>query len=158
MRSLTVEEARTIQAERRKKAVFSFALHGFCAVAIGIIACFTVGDKAGGRVFPLIVAGLLLYLALSVKLSGFYMLFRPKEFTGTVTRIEAKEETVKKYMSSQPGVTYSADHIQKMEISVTNEKGKTIIHSFVLTDDYKELKPGDNVTVLSFIDRPVINK
>ena len=158
MRSLTVEEARTIQAERRKKAVFSFALHGFCAVAIGIIACFTVGDKAGGRVFPLIVAGLLLYLALSVKLSGFYMLFRPKEFTGTVTRIEAKEETVKKYMSSQPGVAYTADHIQKMEILVTNEKGKTIIHKFVLTDDYKELKLGDNVTVLSFIDRPVINK
>ncbi len=155
---LSIDEAKKIQKERSKKALARFALFALFDAFAAALSYSLLKEKADMKAFWLIAFAVLLALALQIKYSKIYLFMTPKEFTGTVRYYRVLSETVKDNLSHLPGDTYKTHECLYGEMIVENPAGRSRTKKFVYTEEYNKIDIGSIVTILRFIDRPVINR
>ncbi len=154
---LKLEEAREIQASRQKKALlrFGFTL-GMILVVNGIADALFLYFMLDNRLIPLLGFLSLLLGYLFVK-TGMPSFFQKKEYNGIVIRTEADAEPTKTSASHLPGERYRTVDCPVLTIVVEEAgTGKTRIKKCNLHRYLSEMRDGDEIAVLRFIDQPVL--
>lgn len=154
---ISIDEARKIQRERSKKALSRFIL--FLIIDILVISLsFLLSERSDTKYFYATVFVILIIFGWQIKLSKIYLFATPKEFTGIVQYYNVRNEVIKNNLSNLPGDTYKTHDCLYGELIVENSAGCSITKKFVYTEEYNEINIGSVVTILRFIDRPIINK
>lgn len=152
---LSIDEARTIQKERSSKALTKFILFVVCD-ALLILLYFLLIKRFNVKEYAIVSFFTLIILYIQIKRSKVYLFATPKEFTGIVRYYNVISETIKDNLSHLPGDKYRTHECVFGDLVLENRAGKTISKKFVYTEYYGKIKVGDEVTVLRFIERPVI--
>lgn len=150
---LTLTEARLLQKKRERACLFR--LLAIIAVIIVVTAltgvltgCFQ--ERPALYVFPLLA------VAVTVKYSGMTRFAELKEYTGIIQSRNIYTVHVKTYASHQAGVAYKSNERTMMEIVAKSETGKAVIKNFEYFEYYSDLKEGDTICFLRFVDGPVL--
>ena len=154
---LKLEEAREIQASRQKKALLKFGIAlGMILVVNWIADALFLHFKLDNRLIPLLgfLSLLLGYLFVKTEMPSF---FQKKEYNGIVIRTEADAEPTKTSASHLPGERYKTVDCPVLTIVVEEAgTGKTRIKKCNLHRYLSEIRDGDEIAVLRFIDQPVL--
>ena len=148
---MTITEARKIQKERERKAIYSFiAAVAFIGIGSFLLFCFTE-ILLVSTVFYLIPIGL---FALAVKKTGIYKFLEPKEFVGTVVKMDVYPVKVGKIRGDD---TYEQNWGESLEVELIIDNGsKTKMVAVLASKATWYLAEGKKVALLRFIYNPII--
>lgn len=148
---LTLKEARTIQKKRERKAIISF-ISSVLFILIGSFILFNFTEiLTVSTIFYLIPIGL---LGVAVKNTKIYKFFNSKEFTGKVLRMDVYPVKVGSIKGDD---IYEQDWGEALEISIiVDNNGRSKSATLYASKDTARLSVGDTVTILRFIDTPII--
>ncbi len=148
---LTLNEARSIQKEREKKAIISFTA-SILLIALGTFLLFYFTDVLElSTAFYLIPIGM---IGFAVKKTEIYKLFSAKEFTGKVVRMDVYPVKVGKIRGER---LYQQNWGEALEIYLIVDDGKrSKTATLYASKDTAPLSVGDTVALLRFIYTPVM--
>lgn len=150
---LTLTEARLLQKKRERACLLRFlSIIVVIIVVTALIGVFTgcFKERPVLYIFPLLA------VAVTVKYSGVTRFAELKEFTGIIQSRNIYTVHVKTYASHQAGVAYKSNERTMMEIVAKSDTGKAVIKNFEYSEYYADLKEGDTVCFLRFVDGPVL--
>lgn len=152
---LTLDEARKIQSKREKNSIAKFLLFSIIILTAMFLL---IGFTDYLTQYKALYAVFIVLFLVTVKYSKIYVLLQHKEFVGTVEYSNINMEPVKRYASHQPGVNYTSDDVPVLDLMVVNNKGQKLRKTTEYNWMWGEYKAGCKVTVLRFIDQPLLNK
>ncbi len=153
---LTLAEARKIQRERSEKSITKFGVFVLLDALAILLAFLLSRSSYDMRTSGAIIAAALLALAYQIKITRVYLFFTPREFTGAVQFYDVQVETVKENLSNLPGDKFKMHDVAYGEMIVKDSRGRSKTKKFLYSEEYTKIDIGTTVTVLRFIDRPVI--
>ncbi|MBE6712561.1 MAG: hypothetical protein E7580_03445 [Ruminococcaceae bacterium] len=144
----TFDELRAIQKKNEKKALCFFVLYQF------LLLLFTVCGFSFTSFFD---RKALQFLPLALCLLGFFLskiflFLQPREFRGTIKYLNVAIEQKKKYLSGQAGLTYAATQHKVLDLVVEHKTGRSRSVTLPYRKAYEDLKIGDEVILLRFVD------
>lgn len=155
---LKQDEARRIQREREKKCALHFALC-FGLAGITVFASFLCANRFEETNIAVTGTAIAVaFLLWQLKRTRFYLFFTPREYTGTVQHYEVRVEHIKENLSHLPGSKYQAYDATFGDLVIADEKGRLKSKRFLYSEEYDKIEIGAKVTILRFIDRPVLEK
>ena len=97
------------------------------------------------------------FLPLALCLLGFFLskiflFLQPREFRGTIKYLNVAIEQKKKYLSGQAGLTYAATQHKVLDLVVEHKTGRSRSVTLPYRKAYEDLKIGDEVILLRFVD------
>lgn len=155
---LTLAEARKVQRERSEKAITKFGVFVLLDALAILLAFLLSRGGSDMRTSGAIIAAALLALAYQIKITEVYLFFTPREFTGTVEFYDVQVENVRDNLSNLPGDRYKMYDVAYGEMIVKDSSGRSKRKKFLYTEEYTKIDVGTTVTILRFIDRPVIGR
>ena len=148
---MTLTEARKIQKERERKSVIGFCL-SILFIAFGTFMLFKftpVFEISSG--FYLIPIGL---LALAVKNTKIYLFLTAREFSGKVVRLDVYPVKTGNIKGEH---TYETRQGEALEVAIYIDNGKrTKLKEMYASPLTYGITVGTNLTLLRFIDQPII--
>lgn len=146
---LPLADARKQQEALQRKAVCGFCLSllAVSAVTVFLVYCTDYFSR-----FPSLYALPLLVAAFCFYKTRMHLFFAKKEVTGKVQNIEAYEVATR---MRQSGERQRSIIGVEMRIVVELESGKNVVKTFPGGKAFEELKPGDRIALLRFLDFPI---
>ena len=148
---MTLNEARTLQKQREKKAIIGF-LCSILFIAIGTFCLLQFTNvfeiSSGFYLIPIVL------FALSIKNTKIYLLLTAREFVGSVVRLDVYPVKVGKVKGEH---TYETRQWEALEVAIFVDNGKrTKLKETYSSPITAQIGIGTRVALLRFIDQPII--
>lgn len=154
---LTLYEARKIRKRTELKTLLLFLIPTavIAAASYFIFTSFTLDEDVSNYykmyyLVPLVLWGFV------IKKSGVTRFFQPKEFVGSVIKVEVYRAEERKTKSG--GFDALQDKSFEAELMVKNDKNKVVFRVYPNGDATNNLREGDTVALLRFVNEPVVIK
>lgn len=148
---MTLNEARTLQKQREKKAIIGF-LCSILFIAAGTFCLLHFTNvfeiSSGFYLIPIVL------FALAIKNTKIYLLFTAKEFSGKVVRLDLYPVKTGKVKGEH---TYETRQGEALEAAIYIDNGKrTKLIEMLATPITYQISVGSSLALLRFIDEPII--
>lgn len=154
---LTLDDARKIRKKAELKTLLLFLIPtAVIAVASYFVFTLIEFNEDVSNYYKMYYLVPLVLWGFVIKKSGVTRFLQPKEFVGEVIKIEIYRAEERKTKSG--GFDALQDKSFEAELMVKNSKEKVILRVFPNGDATNNLREGDTVALLRFVNEPVVIK
>jgi len=154
---LTLEQARKIQKKSEIKTLLIFIVPTLIIAIVSYLVFSNIEiNEDAAKYYTLYYLVPFVLWGLVIAKSGITKFFLPKEFEGEVLKIEIYRAEERKTKSG--GFDALQDKSMEAELMVKGKNEKTILRIFPNGDTTSRLREGDRVTLLRFVDEPIVIK
>lgn len=149
------DEALKTQKVRSRNCIIVSIVSVLLLTAAVVLLSLFVANNLGEIWFYVVLAVIIEFFVL--KIIRFEQFFEPKEVRVRVIKNEAVTVTQRQFQGANgPATTYAQDVINKIQMTLVDEKGVEFIRRFPYRSELGTIKPGDDLSLLNFIYEPVV--
>lgn len=154
---LTLSEARKRQS-KKQKSVLAIFITATVIIALATYFVFTSIEinEDSAKYHSLYYLVPLVLWGIVIAKSGITTFIQPKEFEGEMIKIEIYRAEERKTKSG--GFDALQDKSFEAEVMVKGDNGKVILRTFPNGDATSNLREGDRIAVLRFVNEPIVIK